>query len=52
MNKIPEYNSPLMDEIYQNIPQTTFDSVADKMALALRKSKVRTNRIKMNKNSN
>lgn len=36
MNKIPEYNSKLMDEIYQNIPQTTFDFVANRMALASR----------------
>jgi transcriptional regulator with XRE-family HTH domain len=36
MNKIPEYNSPLMEEIYQNIPQTTFDFVASRMALASR----------------
>jgi transcriptional regulator with XRE-family HTH domain len=36
MNKIPEYNSPLMDEIYQNISQTTFDFVANRMALASR----------------
>lgn len=36
MNKIPEYNSPLMEEIYQNIPQTTFDFVANRMALASR----------------
>lgn len=36
MNKIPEYNSPLMDEIYQSISQTTFDFVANRMALASR----------------
>lgn len=49
MNKIPEYNSPLMKEIYKSIPQTTFDSVADKMALALRiheANKLRNSRIK------
>jgi transcriptional regulator with XRE-family HTH domain len=36
MNKIPEYNSPLIDEIYQSISQTTFDFVANRMALASR----------------
>ena len=54
MNKIPEYNSPLMDEIYKNISQTTFDSVANRMALALRiheANKVRNSRIKMSKSS-
>ena len=36
MNRIPEYNSPLMGEIYQNISQNTFDFVANRMALASR----------------
>jgi transcriptional regulator with XRE-family HTH domain len=36
MNKIPEYNSKLMDKIYQNIPQTTFDFVSNRMILASR----------------
>jgi transcriptional regulator with XRE-family HTH domain len=36
MNKIPEYNSELMDKIYQNIPQTTFDFVSNRMILASR----------------
>jgi transcriptional regulator with XRE-family HTH domain len=36
MNKIPEYNSSLMEEIYQNISQTTFDFVANRMSLASR----------------
>ncbi len=36
MNKIPDYNSELMDEIYQNIPQSTFDFVSNRMILASR----------------
>jgi transcriptional regulator with XRE-family HTH domain len=36
MNKIPEYNSPLINEIYQSISQATFDFVANRMALASR----------------
>ena len=36
MNNIPEYSSPLLDEIYSKIPQTTFDFVANRMRLALR----------------
>ena len=54
MNKIPEYNSPLIEEIYQSIPQTTFDSVANKMALALQISeanKIKNSRMKTRKNS-
>jgi transcriptional regulator with XRE-family HTH domain len=30
------YSSPLIDEIYEGIPQTTFDFVANRMQLALR----------------
>jgi transcriptional regulator with XRE-family HTH domain len=36
MNNIPEYSSPLIDQIYDGIPQTTFDFVANRMSLAAR----------------
>ena len=35
-NNIPEYSSPLIDQIYHGIPQTTFDFVANRMLLAAR----------------
>lgn len=36
MNNIPEYSSPLIDQIYNGIPQTNFDFVANRMFLAAR----------------
>jgi transcriptional regulator with XRE-family HTH domain len=34
--KIPEYTSPLIEQIYEGISQNTFDFVANRMQLALR----------------
>jgi hypothetical protein len=33
--KIPEYTSPLIEQIYERISQETFDFVANRMQLAL-----------------